>query len=88
MRAVTAKRPSRWTAMAGSLMVDEDEKKEDDLQLRGWTLILIDSGACMHVAPLNFADHVSLEQTPSIELRAANGGALVVLGLRKVALWV
>ena len=69
------------------LMVDEDDRRENEMELRGWTLVLVDSGACMHVAPLDFAVHLPLEEAPDIELRAANGEALQILGLRRVGFW-
>ena len=67
-------------------MVDE-VGQQDEVHLRGWALVLLDSGACMHVAPRWFAAHAPLYKAPDISLRTASGAQLQVDGVRDVELW-
>ena len=70
------------------LMVDEDEEKHGETHLRGWTLILMDSGACTHVAPPSFAEDVPMEKAPfELTLRTASGSNMKIHGVRRVKMW-
>ena len=61
----------------------------DEYEVSGVTLLLVDSGACIHVCPLTFEKHIPLEAAPvGLTVKAANGKNLNITGLRRMPLWV
>ena len=76
-----------WIMALGTPSEEQEQYDDEGYEARGWTLLLVDSGACVHVCPESFADHVPLETAPPMDLRAANGGALQQYGLRRVPVW-
>ena len=52
-------------------------------------MLMMDSGACTHVAPLDFAEDVKLEDAPmGLDLTTVSGKSLEVQGMRRVQVWV